>query len=108
MEDKRDGTWGISGTFAPSLLQKGIDETVKQLETFAEKGITEGRRKRKWQEEEANREGEGYFIHDLFRGTSRKEINHFRNLQSQPGHHRRAGCRDFGQRGARLQNAVFG
>eukprot|EP00026_Physarum_polycephalum_P002401 Phypoly_transcript_02407.p1 GENE.Phypoly_transcript_02407~~Phypoly_transcript_02407.p1 ORF type:complete len:908 (+),score=192.75 Phypoly_transcript_02407:68-2791(+) len=41
MEDKRDGTWGISGTFAPALLQKGIDETIKQLESFAEKGITE-------------------------------------------------------------------
>jgi hypothetical protein len=42
MEDKKDGTWGISGTFSPALLQRGIDETVKQLENFAENGITEG------------------------------------------------------------------
>ena len=47
MEDKRDGTWRITGTFAPSLLQKGIEETIKQIENFAEKGITEGK-ERNW------------------------------------------------------------
>ena len=61
MEDKRDGTWGISGTFSPALLQKGIDETIKQLMTFAEKGITEGM-KEEWtgaRERERKRGGSG-------------------------------------------------
>ena len=57
MEDKRDGTWGISGTFSPALLQKGIDETIKQLMTFAEKGISEGM-KEEWMGRGRGRERE--------------------------------------------------
>jgi hypothetical protein len=43
MEDKRDGTWHIGGTFAPALLQRGIEETLKQYDSWATEGITEGR-----------------------------------------------------------------
>lgn len=42
MEDKRDGTWGIGGTFAPALLQRGIDETLNQFDLWVKDGISQG------------------------------------------------------------------
>ncbi len=42
MEDMRDGCWTINGTFAPSLLPKGIDETTKMLDQWATEGVSEG------------------------------------------------------------------
>jgi zinc protease len=37
-----DGQWNIEGTFAPELLSKGNQSTIRELKRWVKEGITEG------------------------------------------------------------------
>jgi len=47
LENGTDGFWIMSGTFSPSLLQKGIDSSLHQIHEWAKNGATEEELKNK-------------------------------------------------------------
>jgi zinc protease len=40
-DDFADGSWNISGTFSPALLDKGYESTMRELKRFYEESISE-------------------------------------------------------------------
>jgi zinc protease len=41
VDDLCDGHWAVNGSFAPNLLEKGINATVEQIKKWREEGISQ-------------------------------------------------------------------